>query len=566
MIEIFETALVNEYLPYLVPNCVLYRFGTKDSSLSYSDESEQFRKYPTAIASRGNINVSTFPQWHSDSLIDTWFYQATIKYNVSIYVEKQSEAIAVATKVRGNWRKCPYVAIKFQNTDIPIGLRLQNVTIGEERDNYNKIGAKRIVGFDFECTLALADYDKELNHVKLIEKVNISVSDASGEEPKKVRKTIDDNGIRPIITLTSISDITFSSAIVNLFIADGDEVSKTGVQVDNDQTFSNPITYEQDGVVDSILINNLGEGTQYYVRGYVVCDERIIESGDILECKTKTIDYFCITNVSDESNSIIIEITGNPIDGTDIEYSLNKIDFQQITYSSNKFNIDIPKGGQLYLRSTNGFSSDNTNFRTISSSNSIYISGDICTLIDYTNNEVDTIPNGCFVYLFRENDKLIECTLNFNKITTINSEGCSGMFLGCTSLIIAPELPATNLSSNCYNGMFRNCTSLTIAPELPAVNLANFCYRFMFAGCTSLIKAPELPAQKPLYYSYGQMFSGCTSLNYVKCLATDISSSNCTNGWLGNVSESGIFVKPSNMTSWETGNSGIPSGWTIQNI
>lgn len=199
MIELFETALVNEYLPYLVPDCVLYRFGTKDSSLSYSDESEQFRKYPTAIASRGNITSSTFPQWHADSLIDTWFYQVTIKYNVSIYVEKQSEAIDMATKVRSNWRKCPYVTINFQNENIPIGLRLQNVTIGEERDNYNKIGAKRIVGFDFECTLALADYDKELNHVKLIEKVNISVGDASGNEREKIKKYVDDEGVHDTV-------------------------------------------------------------------------------------------------------------------------------------------------------------------------------------------------------------------------------------------------------------------------------------------------------------------------------------------------------------------------------
>ena len=137
------------------------------------------------------------------------------------------------------------------------------------------------------------------------------------------------------------------------------------------------------------------------------------------------------------------------------------------------------------------------------------------------------------------------------------------MFYGCTSLTTAPELPATTLVTGCYCGMFSGCTSLTTAPELPATTLAYECYSDMFEGCTSLTIAPELPATTLVTICYYGMFSGCTNLNYIKCLATNISASNCTKNWVNNVAATGIFIKADSMTSWTTGANGIPSGWTI---
>ena len=138
------------------------------------------------------------------------------------------------------------------------------------------------------------------------------------------------------------------------------------------------------------------------------------------------------------------------------------------------------------------------------------------------------------------------------------------MFYGCTSLASTPALPATILANECYYQMFYGCTSLTTAPELPATTLVNHCYRYMFRGCTSLTTAPVLPATMLVGYCYEGMFSGCTSLNYIKCLATDISASNCTTNWVTGVSSNGTFVKPASMTSWTTGANGIPSGWSEQ--
>ena len=69
--------------------------------------------------------------------------------------------------------------------------------------------------------------------------------------------------------------------------------------------------------------------------------------------------------------------------------------------------------------------------------------------------------------------------------TSLGNNCYSCMFYGCTSLTIAPSLPATTLGTYCYSNMFQGCTSLTIAPELPATTLANSCYRYMFYVCTS---------------------------------------------------------------------------------
>jgi hypothetical protein len=139
------------------------------------------------------------------------------------------------------------------------------------------------------------------------------------------------------------------------------------------------------------------------------------------------------------------------------------------------------------------------------------------------------------------------------------------LFHNCVSLTIAPELPTTTLAGGCYQNMFSDCTSLTTAPELPATTLVYGCYSNMFNGCTSLIIAPELPATTLHDICYYCMFCNCRKLNYIKCLATDITATNCTKNWVSGVASTGTFVKHPNMNSWTTGDHGIPTGWTEEN-
>lgn len=96
-------------------------------------------------------------------------------------------------------------------------------------------------------------------------------------------------GASPTITLVSVGDITDSTANVNVSIADGDDVSKTGVQVDTDPTFSNPTQYEENGAVNTIAVDNLTEETTYYVRGYVVWSGQTIYSSNTLNFTTASV-------------------------------------------------------------------------------------------------------------------------------------------------------------------------------------------------------------------------------------------------------------------------------------
>ena len=102
-----------------------------------------------------------------------------------------------------------------------------------------------------------------------------------------------------------------------------------------------------------------------------------------------------------------------------------------------------------------------------------------------------------------------------------------GLFNNCTSLTVAPELPATTLAEYCYGSMFRGCTSLTQAPELPATTLTPYCYLTMFMGCTSLTKAPELPATTLTNSCYDAMFKKCNSLTIAPTLPATKMVDNC---------------------------------------
>lgn len=142
----------------------------------------------------------------------------------------------------------------------------------------------------------------------------------------------------------------------------------------------------------------------------------------------------------------------------------------------------------------------------------------------------------------------------------------AGMFYSCLNLVSAPELPATGLAQSCYSQMFYSCDSLVDGPStIPAPALASSCCNQMFYGCSSLATAPTLPATYLSQGCYTQMFQGCSSLNSITCLATNISASNCVYNWVSGVAATGTFKKNGSMTSWPSGSSGIPTGWTVKN-
>ena len=301
---------------------------------------------------------------------------------------------------------------------------------------------------------------------------------------------------------------------------------------------------------------------------------------------------FCIENVGDvpveiglynydKKNTAIVRTNCK------ISYDLKTWSDYTIVLTANTNSVDINKitlsnkGDRVYIKAdknkidtTDLMASDipSTRIKVInqSSETKIRARGNIASLNKGTNDAyktnylmMSTNDNLCYHSMFYDCMALTQAPEL--PATKLLSWCYSHMFYGCTLLEVAPSLPSTTLANYCYDYMFRGCTSLTQAPKLPATTLTNSCYNYMFDLCTSLTQAPELPASTLIKYCYNGMFRSCKKLNYVKCLATNITATDCVEYWLENVAKPGDFYTPAS-TDWTFGASGIPYGWTRHDI
>lgn len=207
-----------------------------------------------------------------------------------------------------------------------------------------------------------------------------------------------------------------------------------------------------------------------------------------------------------------------------LEYSVNDGDWLELGTSTVTFGGE---NGDLRLRgkSSMGTAASPNDYSKI---RLIYryevdCSGDIRTLVDYTNYKKADTSNARFCNLF------YECTLTSAPelpATNLADYCYSRMFMSCFFLPTAPELPAKILADHCYSEMFSSCDNLTSAPELPADSLASSCYASMFSHCLSLVTAPELPATILATACYSDMFYSCGNLiNAPQLPATTLKSS-----------------------------------------
>lgn len=111
------------------------------------------------------------------------------------------------------------------------------------------------------------------------------------------------------------------------------------------------------------------------------------------------------------------------------------------------------------------------------------------------------------------------------------------MFQSCTGITKLTEpLPVgqnSTLQRGCFEDMFAHCTSLTSVVQglLPATTLAADCYRGMFQD-TRFERAPDLLATTLVSECYRYMFNACTNLKYIKCLATTNLGDKYTTNWV----------------------------------
>lgn len=270
-----------------------------------------------------------------------------------------------------------------------------------------------------------------------------------------------------------------------------------------------------------------------------------------------------------DSGNIMLKYDGDT-SGKTIQYSKNGGEWTNATFASGSgFTISVVSGDTLQFRGNNDsyyeFDGWNLGYHSWFDSTAHFnAKGNIMSLINYNfDTLVDFFETNCFYRLFRNCTKLTNVENLLLPATGLTENCYYGMFDGC-SFTKTPELPATILANGCYEAMFFNCVNLTSVTTLPSLTLANNCYYSMFEGCYSLILAPELPALMLANDCYYHMFRNCYLIGRVKCLATDISASGCTENWLEGVPQTGTFITPSS-TNWTTGASGIPSGWTRVN-
>lgn len=347
--------------------------------------------------------------------------------------------------------------------------------------------------------------------------------------------------------------------------------------------------------------------------GRPIWDDRVVE---------KPTTPFYVENINNFDIQVDIQKSDDVAPTIPVEYSFDKTTWQSLgSTSTTAISVTVPAGRKVWLRAkadtwcvVNLSAKENI----IKPSNKCSIGGNIMSLLygaEFTGEEREfpTNSNHNFCEIF-STQMIQDASKLLLPATTLTPYCYCDMFKRCTSLTSAPALPATTLADSCYSGMFLDCTYLTTTPVLPAITATRRCYQYMFYGCTSLtsasalhattlaeecyllmfgactslITAPILPATTLTQGCYAQMFNGCTSLttapilpattlvekcyrrmfyrcsnlNYIKCLATDVSASDCTTDWVNNVLSTGTFTKKAG-ASWPTGTSGIPEGWTV---
>ena len=245
------------------------------------------------------------------------------------------------------------------------------------------------------------------------------------------------------------------------------------------------------------------------------------------------------TGAKDTSNGYVEFVSSTPMtitpkytnSGVTLQYSLDGS-----TWTTIATDATTPSANIIYFRGcatgTKSLytASANTNAWTFTGSTNLECNGKLDRLIQNTlggDDNILTIGNYCFAYIFYNGTSLIKVDDDFLPATTLANSCYQSMFLGCKGLTVAPVLPATTLQSSCYQSMFQGCTNLTTAPALPAITLATSCYYSMFNGCRGLTTAPALPATTLATYCYYSMFLGCTGLTTAPALPATTLATNC---------------------------------------
>ena len=237
------------------------------------------------------------------------------------------------------------------------------------------------------------------------------------------------------------------------------------------------------------------------------------------------------------------------------------------TWTSANTTSTVQSGDVVFIKGEN-LAISNNGIGTFSSTVNFDVEGNVMSLLYGDNFENETSLSGkdrAFMNLFSGCTTVINADKMELPATTLSTQCYCNMFNRAFNLIKAPsELPATTLGDACYMNMFYNCSAMTsVMDELPATTLAASAYSQMFTSCSGMTTAPMLPAATVPIGGYYRMFYYARKVNSITCLALDKTATNSVGSWVTGVASSGTFTKHKDMTSWSTGNNGIPRNWTV---
>ena len=320
--------------------------------------------------------------------------------------------------------------------------------------------------------------------------------------------------------------------------------------------------------------------------GFSACSKDDSGNQQVPKNPVPSADYKGLALISSGESTVRLAQVGTPYE-ISLEYSTDETHWEPYTIGET-----ITLADSTFLLFRNGehknrkFSKDDENYYHFEISGPISARGNIMSLLnrDFSTPltfygffalfegctsllsapelPATTMEKGCYSQMFAGCTALKSAPELPAEVLATNCYG--RMFKGCSALTYVPDLPATKMEAYCYNNMFANCTSLKFAPELPAKRLEPNCYHCMFEGCTNLTSAPELPATELVSNCYEFMYKDCRNLRYVIGLFTTEPSEKTTQDWLSGVAASGTFIKSKKATWDVTGAHGIPEGWKIE--
>ena len=469
------------------------------------------------------------------------------------------------------------------------------------------ISAANTASFDFDWRLA-PQTSSILYSYEGFQPVTVSFNPAL---PNGIAATVDSATSSVVFTTTSGATVSNGTSVVSATIIASDAqeaVVQTTINtigfnaaiiVGNDQTFNfnfqdqSSYTGEFDyeyvngtasaslstsvtGLPEGIQVSNSFDGVSGTIsftctnssnvpNGTYVGTIKIIANDTIETVFTVTIN---VSGIEDLSKPLTFKAVNGPATiklnkkGSNIDFPFNPV--LSASYNNGESwssysvgnNITLNQGDTVMLSGTNNEFSKTQNYNFyFTMTGSVEADGNIQSLMNYSNSCTDY----CYNNMFSGCTSLL--TAPQLPATTIATECYYNMFNGCTSLTAAPpKLPATTMAYACYKGMFWNCTSLSTAPALPATGLASECYALMFEGCTNLRNAPTIYGTTLIDYCCWRMFQNCTNLSSITVHFTGWVN-NTTINWVNGVASNGTFTCPQGLTDTR-GVNNIPTNWT----